>query len=475
MVTKKKGYAQAAKETLKAVAGGSPGLPEAESVQVSKPNPDNEMTGPQPTVEGPPAQPTERPNHQGLVPVSNTFDTAAPSKERLHELEGRFRKKMTAACETAAEAIVDILTIRDERQYEAEGYATFDAYMKDRWDYTRQWVEQMEKHLKMVRIMQEKLGFGPDEASKKLTLYDAGILRPLQDDPDVFVAAIKEAEEQYKTTGKKSPKTLKAVVEKWDGFRQLDKKLRPEETDTPPEQRPQPLTPEEFSLVAQLKRDKHDKRCPGLVGQAKQKAETENIPLVLALDKVCEEAGNVPPDEELLSEVRGDALKELIAPLAAHVKGWKAAAKLKESEAQKEAQEAEAELDRVRQQMAKTPQQKEQERLAQEEERRKQEEREAEAERLRQQAQERQRRHQEIWGWHEDELSLACETDPRKWCEDNNGEDLPSDVLTRIAADCLADAVKRISEMREAEKPIAIKAARKAMQWGDKLREALGD
>jgi hypothetical protein len=309
---------------------------------------------------------------------------------------------------------------------------------------------------------------GPDEARKKLTVYDATILRPLQDDPDVLVAAIKEAEDQYKATGKKSPTTLKEVVQKWEGFKSLDRKLQPAK-GTPPEQSPQRLTPEEFSLLAQLRRNKSNPRRLGLVDRATEKAQADSIPLVLALDKVCEEANAVPPDEELLGEARGEALKELVAPLVARVKVWKAADKLRETEAQKEAKRAEAELQKLQQEMAKTPEEKEQERLEQEEERRKQEEREAERQRERQEAHERWKREQEIWGWQEDDLSLPGGADPRKWSEEESHEGFSSDVLARTAADCLADAVKRLSEMDEAEKPVTVKAAEKAIRWANEL------
>lgn len=419
-----------------------------------------------------PPPPTEQPEQPGpeqhaLVLVSNAFDRASVpiSKERLHELEDRFRTKMKAAHEVAAEAIEVILTIRDERQYEAEGYKTFDAYMAKEWGYSRSWVELMEKRLPMIRLMEEKLGVSPDDAPKRLTLYDASILRPLQDDPDVLIAAIKEAEERYKTKGKKSPKILKEVVEKWDGFTRLDKELQSKRADTPPEERPQRLTPEEFSLLAQLRRNKSNPRRLGLVEQAKQKAQAESIPLVLALDKVCEEANAVPPDEEILKEARGEGLKELVAPLIARVRLWKAVDKLKKDEAQLEAERAKAELDKLQKEMAKTPEEKEQERLGQEEERRKQEEQEAEQEKERQEAHERWKRQQEIWGWHEDDLSLSSDGDPRKWCEQDNHEGFDSDSLVRVAADCLADAVKRLPELREADKPIAIQAADKAIKW----------
>jgi hypothetical protein len=376
---------------------------------------------------------------------------------------------MATANEKAAEAIEVILTIRDERQYVAAGYRTFAAYMEDRWHYTRQWVEATEKQRKMLRTTQEKLGFGPDEAKKKLTVYDVNILRPLQDDPDVLVAALQEAEERYKATGKKSPKTLKEVVQKWQGFKTLNDKLHPAEGATPPEERPQPLTPEEFSLLAQLRRNKSNPRCPGLLDRAKEKVQAQSIPLTLALDKVCEEANAVPPDEELLKEARGEALQELVAPLILRVKVWKAADKLRESEAQKEAERAKAELDRLQQEMAKTPEQKEQERRQQEEERRRQEEAEAERRRQSQEAHERWMREQEIWGWHEDDLSLSGDADPRKWCEEDSQEGYTSDVLARTAGDCLADAVKRLSEMDEAERPVAIKAAEKAVRWAKEL------
>jgi hypothetical protein len=437
----------------------------------------HEMTTDQTLVEPPASRLTEEaemPEQQVLVPVTNTFDTT-PSKERLHELEETFRIKMVAAYKTASEAIQVILTIRDERQYRADGYETFDAYMEDRWHHTRQWVEQMEKHLRMVRLMQDKLGFSPDEARKKLTVYDATILRPLQDDPDVLVAAIKEAEEQYKPTGKKSPKTLKEVVEKWEGCKRLNQKLRPDNDSTPPDGMTQPVTPEEFGLLAQLRRDKSNPRHLGLVGQAKERARTESMPLALALDKVCEVASAVPPDEELLTEARGESLRELVAPLVARVRLWKAADRLKETGALKEAQTAEAELAKVREELAKTPEQRERERRRQEDERRLGEEREAAKAKERQEAHERRVKEQEIWAWYEDELSLSSEADPRKWCEQEHHEGFSSDVLVRTAADCLADALKRLSEMNEADNPITIKAAKKVMQWADRLLEELGD
>jgi hypothetical protein len=433
---------------------------------------DRQVGQPRPT---PPTEPPEQnPSDQhALVPVSNTFDKAPVpiSKERLHELEDRFRRKMKEAHEVAAEAIHLILTIRDERQYEADGYQTFDAYMDKEWGHTRQWVELMDKRLKFSRLMVEKLGVSPDEAPKRLTLYDATILRRLQDDPDVLIAAIKEAQDRYKATGKKSPKTLKEVVEKWDGFRKLDEKLQ---SKAPPEERPQPLTPEEFSLLAQLRRNKFNPRRLGLVDEAKEKAQTDNLPLVLALDQVCDEANSVPPDEELLLEARGEALKELVAPLILRVKLWQAGDRLKETSALKEAEQAEAALKTLKKELATTPEQQEQERQQQEEERRKQEEREAERHTQSQEAHEQWLREQDLWAFHEDDLSLPSDVDPRKWCEENSQEGLNSDVLVRTAVDCLADAVKRLSKMDEAEKPITIKAAKKAIYWADKLLGELG-
>src|SRR5262249_34008819 len=146
----------------------------------------------------------------------------------------------------------------------------------------------------------------------------------------------------------------------------------------PPEERPQPLTPEEFVSLVQLRRNKSNPRRLGLVGAAKEKAQAGSIPLVLALDQVCDEAKSVPPDEELLHEARGDALKELVAPLILRVKLWQAGDKLKETGALKEAAQAEAALENLKKELAKTPEQQEQERQQQDEERRKQEEREAE-------------------------------------------------------------------------------------------------
>src|SRR6516162_6646207 len=149
MTTKKKGHAQAVKEPLEAVARASPPATEGEATRAkpSETPAEGGMVGRETPAGEPPAPVTAQAPEQALVPASNAFDTA-PSKDRLHQLEDEFRKKLAAACATAAEAIGIILKIRDERQYVADGYQTFDEYMEDRWNHTRQWVEQNEKHLK---------------------------------------------------------------------------------------------------------------------------------------------------------------------------------------------------------------------------------------------------------------------------------------------------------------------------------------
>lgn len=380
---------------------------------------------------------SKKPEPQAVA-LTHETDTSI-SKDRLHDLEGRFLQKMVAANKTATDAIKLILIIRDERQYLADGYESFDAYMEDRWQHTRQWVEQMEKHLALTRLMQEKLGITPDEAKKRLTVYDATILRPLQNDPDVLVEALKEAEERYKATGKKSPKTLKDVVQKWESFKTLKEKLQLDEAETPPEEMPDPLTPEEFNLLDQL----CNFRCSSVAGKtlidlAKKKSEVETIQLPLALDKVCEEEKSIPSNEQLLHEARGEALKELVAPLILRVKGWTAAEKPQSRGHENGKPKAEKQkADKPKVDKPDEPDEPEEP-----------DESDGDGE----------------LDWFQDDLSLELEDDPRKRAERDDGP-LDSSDLVAIAADCLADACKR--DLDDPAKTSA--GARKAKEWAEKL------
>jgi hypothetical protein len=408
---------------------------------------------------------TRRPKREQVVetdpdiaPLSNTFDTT-PTKERLEQLEDIFLDKMKAAQETGKEAIEVILKIRDERQYLAGGFPNFDTYMETRWNHTRQWVSQMENHLQMIRLMQDKFNVTPDDARKKLTVYDGTILRPLSSNPEIFVEAIKEAVGKYKAAGKKSPTILKEVVSKWEQFKPLNETLQSHGIES--------LTVEEFGLIIQLQKDKHNTRLSDLAGKtlldlAKEKVEAQDIPMALALESVCAENKGIPTDEQLLKEARGPALKDLIAPLIVLVKYWNAEKKLHETAALKDAQKAEAELTTLKKELAKTPA----ERQAEEEERKNIEK--AKKERA-EKTHRVWKREQEIWEWNEDELSLSKEVDPRKWVEAENDEGYLPDLLVRIAADCLADAFKRLPMLDVEDKSSMVKAAKKVMTWAEEV------
>lgn len=249
----------------------------------------------------------DAPTSGGMPTVPNPSDAAIVpvpiSVERLHELEAIVQTNIKESMDKSEVAFNALMTIKEEEQYKAENYTSFEAYCKERWPYSRVWLDQMCVRKRLCQLIADRFQCTIDEAYKKLGLHDANVMRTLEHEPDVFLAALKEAQERAdqktgKNKGKIGDKLAKEVTEKWKGF-VADKdnyNLTP------------PLTIEEWSLLAQLRRNKHDQRGTDLVKKAKEKATQENLPLALALDEICKEAEVMPKNEELLQEARGEAL-----------------------------------------------------------------------------------------------------------------------------------------------------------------------
>jgi hypothetical protein len=230
------------------------------------------------------------------------------------------------------ESIAALREIRERKLYR-EGYATFDEYMMCRWGHSRQWATQQINWLRRMELLE---GTGNDRY--QMTADDAKALGPLEDDPELFVAAIAEAEEEAKRAGKKrTKKYLQEAVKRRTDFLSARANLGVPD-----------LSYEESRTLGRLgvARMSH----PNLVEEAKVKAETEGHPLSDCLLEVCQSRHVVPMDKHLLAVARGKELEALVEPLTALRAKWDEIAELQEKR-----RKLEDELDKIDEQTAPPP------------------------------------------------------------------------------------------------------------------------
>jgi len=222
------------------------------------------------------------------------------------------------------ESIAALREIRERKLYR-QRYKTFDDYIQERWGHSRQWATQQINWLRRTELLDAN-----GNERYQLTVDDAKVLGELEDYPDEFVQAVLRAEEQARQV--KKPRTKKMLGEAAE--QQLDYINRRRRTR-------EDLTWDEYLALEPLGGGRLSH--PNLVEQAQEQARQEGKPLLGCLVALCEEHGDLPTDSHLLSVARGDALAELVRPLAALRANWE-----QEHQLEQEQKELEAELEEVR-------------------------------------------------------------------------------------------------------------------------------
>jgi hypothetical protein len=217
-----------------------------------------------------------------------------------------------------------------ERKLWREDYTTFDAYMAGRWYRTRQWATQQLNWLRCMELLEES-----GKNSYRLNVDDAQTLGALEDDPELYVQALEEAEEEARRTGKKrTTKLLQAAVKRLVDYKALRSHLGMPD-----------LAYNESRALARLGSDRQ--LNPNLVEEAKVQAEAESRPLSDCLLQVCQSRHTIPTDQQLLSVARGKDLDAFLQPLLAAKAHWDEVAEL-----QKKRRKLEDEMGKIAAQIA---------------------------------------------------------------------------------------------------------------------------
>ena len=261
----------------------------------------------------PPPPPQETRQAEDLSPELTAAETA--DFERLEEVFSQGQRESIAA----------LREIRQRKLYRAK-YKTFDDYVEERWHHSRQWATQQINWLRRTELLEAN----GNDRYQKLTVDDAKVLGELDDYPDEFVQAIVQAEERARQVQK--PRTKKMLGEAVE--QQLDYINRRRRTR-------EDLTWDEYLALEPLGGGRLSH--PNLVEQAQEQARQEGKPLLGCLVALCEEHGDLPTDSHLLSVARGDALAELVRPLAALRANWE-----QEHQLEQEQTKLEAKLEEVK-------------------------------------------------------------------------------------------------------------------------------
>jgi len=222
------------------------------------------------------------------------------------------------------ESIAALQAIRERKLYR-EQYSSFDEYMSQRWNRSRQWATQQTNWLRRTELLEAS-----GKNSYQLTVGDAQILGPLEDHPDLFVRAVVEADTEGQP-GKKGSrkKMLQAVVERMLAYQGKRSGTKPD------------LTYDEFVGLDSLGGQRQVQ--PNLVDEAQQQATLEKRPVADCLVDVCQNHHALPNDSQLLAVARGNDLLAMLQPLAVLQTNWE-----QERQLVKQQQEVEAKLAKVR-------------------------------------------------------------------------------------------------------------------------------
>ena len=224
------------------------------------------------------------------------------------------------------ESIAALREIRERRLYR-QTHESFDDYIEERWNHTRQWATQQINWLRRTELLETN-----GNVRYHLTVDDCKALGVLEDYPEEFVRTVAQAEEQARRVNKpRTKKMLEAAVKDQLGY--IRRRNDTEED----------LTWDEHLVLQSLGDTRQS--SPNLVEQARQQSEHEAKPLVECLAETCAEKHSFPTDSHLLSVARGDALAELVRPLVALRAKW-----TEERESQKRESELQAELEKVKRQ-----------------------------------------------------------------------------------------------------------------------------
>jgi hypothetical protein len=236
----------------------------------------------------------------------NAANRLTPEERKDYQvLEKKFRSGQRGSLAALRE-------IRERKLYR-EDYATFDAYMAGRWYRTRQWATQ---NLNWLRCMELLEASGKN--SYHLNVDDAQALVSLEEDPELYVQALEEAEEEAQRAGKKrTTKLLQQAVKRRTEFLSASAHLGMPD-----------LTYDESKALNRLGLSR--KNNPNLVAEAQAKAEAEIHPLDDCLAEVCQSHHALPTDKQLLAAARGKDLDALVQPLAALKSEWDKKAALAE-------------------------------------------------------------------------------------------------------------------------------------------------
>ena len=191
--------------------------------------------------------------------------------------------------------------------------------MAGKWGHSRQWATQQLNWLRMTELLEAN---GKSSYQVGLTAADAQVLVRLEDDPELFVQAIEQADAEVKHGGKRTKRMLQAAVNRMEKFKESRK-------DVPD------LTYEESRTLTSLGTSRQSQ--PNLVEAAAAKAEAEHRPLADCLTEACRSQHCVPVDAHLLAVARGKELEALVKPLAGLLAEWEEVAALKEQQKELEA------------------------------------------------------------------------------------------------------------------------------------------
>jgi hypothetical protein len=239
---------------------------------------------------------------------------SAQDRKDLKALEERFGKGQYDSLEALEE-------IRDRRLYR-ENYETFEDYMAAQWGHSRQWATQNLNWLRMNRLLKAQ-GKSPYQIG--LSAADAQVLVRLENEPELLVQAIVEADAEVKVGGKRTKSMLQTAVKRMEKLKETRK--------TVPD-----ITFEENRTLSNL--GKVRKSQPDLVEAAMAKSKVEERPLVDCLIDECRSQHGLPADTQLLAIARGQELIDLIEPLATLMTEWQEVEELKSRRAALEGQMA---------------------------------------------------------------------------------------------------------------------------------------
>jgi hypothetical protein len=257
-------------------------------------------------------------------------DIAATDDEVVLKLTSQERKDLKALEKKVAngqrDSIAALREIRDRRLYR-EDYSSFDEYLAQ-WHRTRQWASQQIQWLRRVELLEAATG--KIFLQSHLSAHEVRALAPLDDLPELYVAAIRQADAEAERTGKKrSAKMVQAAVKRLTDFAAARTSLGVPD-----------LTYEENRSLARLGLSRMP--SPNLVAEALEKSAADGRPVADCLAETCEARHGLPRDEQLLVVARGEQIEAIVAPLAALKSAWDEQDKIREKQRTLEEQADEA-------------------------------------------------------------------------------------------------------------------------------------